>query len=167
MFGTSVSLTALKTTFESVNGDQYTADIPDGTNISVGDDQTFIVTFHPTVASELASSFVVSHPNGMQTLYAHFSKISVSVGESVSQGEILGLGGRTGYATGNHLHFEVHVGGNIVTSWSYFGVNQLGVGLHSYGFTEGVLVALGVFCLSQLVMIGVGLLPLGRAKYGV
>jgi ABC-type transport system involved in cytochrome c biogenesis permease subunit len=52
------------------------------------------------------------------------------------------------------------IGGNIVTSWSWFGVNQLGVGLHSYGFTEGVLVALGVFCLSQIVMIGVGLLPL-------
>jgi ABC-type transport system involved in cytochrome c biogenesis permease subunit len=51
------------------------------------------------------------------------------------------------------------IGGNIVTSWSYFGVNQLGVGLHSYGFTEGVLVALGLFCASQLVMIAAGLIP--------
>jgi ABC-type transport system involved in cytochrome c biogenesis permease subunit len=51
------------------------------------------------------------------------------------------------------------IGGNIVTSWSYFGVNQLGVGLHSYGFTEGVLVALGLFCASQLVMIAAGLVP--------
>ena len=31
------------------------------------------------------------------------------------------------------------IGGNIVTSWSWFGVNELGIGLHSYGFTEGVL----------------------------
>ena len=52
------------------------------------------------------------------------------------------------------------IGGNIVTSWSWFGVNQLGVGLHSYGFTEGVLVALGVFCASQILMIGAGLVPL-------
>ncbi|MCC7085657.1 MAG: cytochrome c biogenesis protein CcsA [Pirellulales bacterium] len=52
------------------------------------------------------------------------------------------------------------IGGNIITGWSLFGVNQLGVGLHSYGFTEGVLVALGIFCLSQLAMIGIGLLPL-------
>ncbi|MBD3672214.1 MAG: cytochrome c biogenesis protein CcsA [Planctomycetaceae bacterium] len=47
------------------------------------------------------------------------------------------------------------MGGNIATSWSWFGVNQLGVGLHSYGFTEGVLFALGVFCLVQLAIIAV------------
>ncbi len=51
------------------------------------------------------------------------------------------------------------IAGNIVISWSYFGVNQLGVGLHSYGFTEGVLLALGVYCLSQLAMIGLGIMP--------
>ncbi|GMQ80255.1 MAG: cytochrome c biogenesis protein CcsA [Planctomycetia bacterium] len=51
------------------------------------------------------------------------------------------------------------IGGNIATAWSWFGVNELGVGLHSYGFTEGVLLALGVFCLTQLLLIGVGLLP--------
>jgi ABC-type transport system involved in cytochrome c biogenesis permease subunit len=52
--------------------------------------------------------------------------------------------------------------GNIVTSWSWFGVNELGVGLHSYGFTEGVLLALGLFVASQLVLIGAGCLPKGR-----
>ena len=51
------------------------------------------------------------------------------------------------------------VGGNIVTSWSWFGVNELGVGLHSYGFTEGVLLALGLILASQLFFIGIGLLP--------
>ena len=51
------------------------------------------------------------------------------------------------------------VGGNIVTTWSWFGVNELGVGLHSYGFTEGVLPALGLVALSQLVFIAIGLLP--------
>jgi len=62
---------------------------------------------------------VVDHGNGIQTLYAHFSSISVSVGERVAAGEILGLGGRTGYATGNHLHFEVHVNGAIVNPLEY------------------------------------------------
>jgi murein DD-endopeptidase MepM/ murein hydrolase activator NlpD len=62
---------------------------------------------------------IVDHGNGLQTLYGHFSKLSVSAGEKVSQGEILGLGGRTGYATGNHLHFEVHVNGAIVNPLDY------------------------------------------------
>ena len=49
--------------------------------------------------------------------------------------------------------------GNIVTAWSWFGVNELGVGLHSYGFTEGVLGTLFWFGISQLAVIGVGLIP--------
>ncbi len=52
------------------------------------------------------------------------------------------------------------VAGNIVTAWSWFGVNELGVGLHSYGFTEGVLLALGSFVASQLTIMAVGSLPL-------
>jgi ABC-type transport system involved in cytochrome c biogenesis permease subunit len=51
------------------------------------------------------------------------------------------------------------VGGNIITSWSWFGVNELGVGLHSYGFTEGVLLTLGLFVVSQLAVIAIGLIP--------
>ena len=54
------------------------------------------------------------------------------------------------------------VAGNIVTAWSWFGVNELGVGLHSYGFTEGVLVNLAWFVLSQLLIIGIGCLPLDQ-----
>jgi len=62
---------------------------------------------------------VVDHANGYQTLYAHLSSISVTKGQTVSQGQVLGKGGRTGYATGNHLHYEVHLNGNIVNPLSY------------------------------------------------
>jgi ABC-type transport system involved in cytochrome c biogenesis permease subunit len=51
------------------------------------------------------------------------------------------------------------IGGNIVTGWSWFGVNELGVGLHSYGFTEGVARTLWLFWISQLIVIGLGILP--------
>ena len=51
------------------------------------------------------------------------------------------------------------IAGNITTSWSWFGVNELGVGLHSYGFTEGVLLSLGVFVLTQIAVIIVGCMP--------
>jgi ABC-type transport system involved in cytochrome c biogenesis permease subunit len=49
--------------------------------------------------------------------------------------------------------------GNIITSWSWFGVNQLQVGLHSYGFTEGVLLAWFLFSLTQLAVIAGGCIP--------
>jgi ABC-type transport system involved in cytochrome c biogenesis permease subunit len=52
------------------------------------------------------------------------------------------------------------VAGNIVTAWSWFGVNELGVGLHSYGFTEGVLLTLSAFVASQLAVMLVGMMPL-------
>ncbi len=49
--------------------------------------------------------------------------------------------------------------GNIVTSFSWFGVNMLGVGLHSYGFMESAFIWLMVFIATQLALIGLGLLP--------
>jgi murein DD-endopeptidase MepM/ murein hydrolase activator NlpD len=58
------------------------------------------------------SYVVVSHANGTQTLYSHMSRDIVSVGETVSKGEVLGYVGETGEATGNHLHFEVRGGKN-------------------------------------------------------
>ena len=50
--------------------------------------------------------------------------------------------------------------GNIVTAWSWFGTNLLGVGLHSYGFMDSGVFWLGVFVLSQMYFIGLGLWPL-------
>jgi hypothetical protein len=52
------------------------------------------------------------------------------------------------------------VGGNMVTAWSWFGVNQLGIGLHAYGFTEEVMKILGWFVASQLLVICLGLIPI-------
>jgi len=50
---------------------------------------------------------LVESGNGWATLYAHFDKILVSEGQKVRKGEILGAMGRTGRATGVHLHFEI------------------------------------------------------------
>lgn len=50
---------------------------------------------------------VVSHPNGTQTLYAHFSSVAVPVGTKVTKGQVVGYVGSTGLSTGPHLHFEV------------------------------------------------------------
>ncbi len=50
---------------------------------------------------------IIKHPNGTETFYAHQSKILVSKGDSVKQGEVIGKVGSTGHSTGPHLHFEV------------------------------------------------------------
>jgi murein DD-endopeptidase MepM/ murein hydrolase activator NlpD len=55
---------------------------------------------------------VIQHDNNTQTLYAHLSGVSVSEGESVSRGQLIGLIGSTGKSTGSHLHFEVRGAAN-------------------------------------------------------
>jgi hypothetical protein len=50
---------------------------------------------------------VLRHTNGLETYYAHLSKINVEIGEEVTAGQIIGLGGNTGHSHGSHLHFEV------------------------------------------------------------
>lgn len=50
---------------------------------------------------------VIKHANGTQTLYAHMSSLSVSTGDRVTQGQIIGKMGSTGKSTGTHLHFEI------------------------------------------------------------
>ncbi len=52
------------------------------------------------------------------------------------------------------------VAGNIVTAWSWFGTNMLGIGLHAYGFMESAMFYLILFVLSQVVVMAIGLLPL-------
>jgi len=49
--------------------------------------------------------------------------------------------------------------GNIVTAWSWFGVNMLEIGLHSYGFMASAFIWLMIFVGIQIAMVGLGLLP--------
>jgi murein DD-endopeptidase MepM/ murein hydrolase activator NlpD len=62
---------------------------------------------------------IIMSPDGIETLYAHFSGFAVSSGQQVSQGDVIGYGGCTGYCTGNHLHFEVIDNGVRVDPLAY------------------------------------------------
>lgn len=60
---------------------------------------------------------MIDHGNGYQTLYAHLSQVIVNCGQSVSQGQTIGLAGSTGNSTGTHLHFEVRFQGGFISPW--------------------------------------------------
>jgi len=61
----------------------------------------------------------IDHGGGLSTAYAHQSRIVVSVGQTVSQGQVIGYVGCTGHCFGPHLHFEVRVNGTPVDPLSY------------------------------------------------
>ena len=75
------------------------------------------------IVSQRSSSYgeyvVVSHGSCNTTLYAHMSSRSVSVGEYVAQGDVLGITGSTGISSGPHLHFEITENGNRVNPLDY------------------------------------------------
>ncbi len=57
---------------------------------------------------------IIRHNNGLETVYAHLSKILVEAGQEVSFGQVIGLGGNTGRSYGSHLHFEVRYLGKAI-----------------------------------------------------
>ena len=83
------------------------AGVPAGTAVRAAARGTVIVAKPTGWNGGYGSYVVVRHSNGTQTLYAHLSSVSVSVGDSVSAGQTVGGVGNTGRSTGTHLHFEV------------------------------------------------------------
>lgn len=63
----------------------------------------------------------INHGNGTYSTYAHMPYLSVSVGQSVSQGEVIGYVGSTGWSSGPHLHFELVINGSHVNPMDYVG----------------------------------------------
>lgn len=62
---------------------------------------------------------IISHGNGLCTVYMHASSLNVSVGDMVSAGQSIAKVGSTGISTGNHLHFGVSLNGAYVNPWDY------------------------------------------------
>jgi murein DD-endopeptidase MepM/ murein hydrolase activator NlpD len=70
---------------------------------------------------------VLDHGTNIETYYAHLSKILVKNGDTVTQGAVLGLGGRTGRATTDHLHFEIRSNHQPINPELLFDFNNLKV----------------------------------------
>ena len=67
----------------------------------------------------LGRSVKVAHGYGITTIYGHLSRVNVTPGQRLDRGELVGLVGNTGRATGYHLHYEVHVDGRPVNPLGY------------------------------------------------
>jgi LysM repeat protein len=67
---------------------------------------------------------LVRHNNGLETIYGHLKAIKVKVNDTIKAGDLIGLGGRTGRATCNHLHFETRLFGIPFNSSKYIDFNR-------------------------------------------
>ncbi|MBQ4315990.1 MAG: M23 family metallopeptidase [Oscillospiraceae bacterium] len=88
-----------------------------GTRISAADGGT--VTWAGWKRGGWGYLVVINHGNGIETYYAHNSKVLVSVGQKVAKGEQIAKMGSTGNSSGPHCHFEVHVNGRYTNPWKY------------------------------------------------
>ncbi len=90
---------------------------PSGTNVLAADSGTVIVA---GFGRSYGNYVVIDHGNGYTTLYAHNSRLCVSVGDSVSRGQVIAKCGSTGNSTGPHIHFEISKNGSLVNPMSFF-----------------------------------------------
>ena len=89
---------------------------PTGTPIKAADGGTVVSAgWH----SNYGYMIIIDHGANTRTLYAHCSKLNVSAGNKVYQGQVIGLVGNTGRSTGPHCHFEIHINGRTVNPANY------------------------------------------------
>jgi murein DD-endopeptidase MepM/ murein hydrolase activator NlpD len=74
--------------------------------------------------SGFGNNVIIKHKHGFYTRYAHMLTIRVKAGQRVQQGEIIGYIGNTGLSTGPHLHYEVHIGSDVVDPYKYIHIRS-------------------------------------------
>ena len=87
-----------------------------GMNIYAADSGT--VTYSGWI-SGYGNTVIIDHGNGVSTLYGHNQSLTVSVGQNISQGDVIAHCGSTGNSTGPHCHFEVRVNGEPTNPYDY------------------------------------------------
>ena len=92
---------------------------PRGTNIRAS--MSGVVTKVKKQTTGYGYHIMIDHGGGIQTLYAHCSKLLVKVGQKVTQGQLIANVGSTGNSTGNHCHFEIRINGQFKNPAKYIG----------------------------------------------
>ncbi|MDX2967848.1 peptidoglycan DD-metalloendopeptidase family protein [Kribbella solani] len=95
---------------------------------------------HPAWAGNLVR---IDHGNGLETLYAHLSRVDVTDGQQVTAGQQIGAVGSEGNSTGPHLHFEVRLGGDPVNPMPFLATGSASTGWG--GYSNGMIPA-GKLC---------------------
>ena len=89
---------------------------PSGSNVIASAAGTVVIA---TYSASAGNYVMISHGSGTYTVYMHMSRLNVSEGDEVSQGESIGAVGSTGYSTGPHLHFGIRKNGSYVNPENY------------------------------------------------
>lgn len=97
---------------------------PTGTDILAADSGTVVFTGYKNSYGLLV---IIEHGNGFTTYYAHCSAVSVAAGDDVVKGQMIADVGRTGNATGTHVHFEIRSNGTCVNPANYIAVSGTAV----------------------------------------
>lgn len=82
------------------------------------------VVLNTLVSRAYGNLTLIDHGGGVVTMYAHQSRFAVSVGQAVGNQQVIGYVGTTGFSTGNHLHFEVHLNGVPYNPMGWFGADK-------------------------------------------
>ncbi|HEX5527066.1 MAG TPA: peptidoglycan DD-metalloendopeptidase family protein [Solirubrobacterales bacterium] len=93
--------------------------VPEGTPIRAAASGTVSLQQSEAESGGYGNYTCLDHGGGLSTCYAHQSSFAVSLGQSVSQGDVIGYTGCTGYCFGPHLHFEVRINGSVTDPMGY------------------------------------------------
>jgi murein DD-endopeptidase MepM/ murein hydrolase activator NlpD len=93
--------------------------VPEGTPIRAALSGTVAFTEPEASSGGYGNYTCIDHGGGLSTCYAHQTQFGVSAGQAVSQGEVIGYTGCTGYCLGPHLHFEVRIFGEVTDPMGY------------------------------------------------
>lgn len=90
--------------------------------LATADGQVVNVEYSP----DFGNNVLIKHKYGLYTRYAHMQSFRVTRGQYVQQGQIIGYIGNTGISTGPHLHYEVHIGSDVVDPMKYLNMKVSG-----------------------------------------
>ena len=88
--------------------------------ITTADGQAVAIDYDPGFGNYV----IIKHKHGYYTRYAHLQSSRVKLGQRVQQGDVIGTIGNTGLSTGPHLHYEVHIGSDVVDPYKYINIRS-------------------------------------------